>query len=153
MQAELNRLKRVDAVQDAWLEYVKALGESRIGMNQIGKHHINQLLAMQRQYAAEGMGFDPATIQQLAQPYPGSNVTVYAPQTTQTPTAQAAKSAFLPWLAGIGLAATGLGGAAGAYYAVSNPPAAKVQPADFQVKVGFDPDKGGLQVGPLEPSK
>ena len=128
--------------------------------------HINKTFAMTRGMQAEGSGLEPAG---LAEPYHAPSTNIFAPQIVQPPSnqeqqepAETAKKAgsLLKTLAMTALMATGGGGlvAAGGFGAYSllkeqlNKPV-QIDPATFKTKISFDPDKGGMQVGPLEPAK
>lgn len=120
-------------------------------MVNIGADHVNKLLSMSRAIAANGAGLNAAA---YGAPYPGSQTTL----NVQPP----AKQSSMPWIAGMLLGVTGLGVGGGTLWAlkdkigIASPlPAITTQaiPQSFEIKVGFDPDKGGLQVGPAIPAK
>lgn len=116
---------------------------------------------IQREATARGWGIQDA--QNFRAPY--GQFTVNA--VSQAPPAPAAPAepvkkagGLLKTLAMTALMATGGGGlvAAGGFGAYSllkeqlNKPV-QIDPATFKTKISFDPDQGGMQVGPLEPAK
>lgn len=116
---------------------------------------------IQREATARGWGIQDA--QNFRAPYGQLTVNTVsqAPAPAVAPAGTAKKAgSLLKTLAMTALMATGGGGlvAAGGFGAYSllkeqlNKPV-QVDPASFKTKISFDPDKGGFDVGPLEPAK
>lgn len=125
-------------------------------MMNVGVDHVNKLLAMTRQFAAQGGGLASGN---YGTPYPGSNVTIVsAPQ--DQPAAPSKGMGLLKSVAAVALMSTGVGAAGvGAYFAIDKAlsalPAkvapAQVNPVNLDIKWHNDPDKGGIVFDEVKP--
>jgi hypothetical protein len=163
-----------------FLKQRAAAMQAKDDLHRLVVHDIAKGQEMHRMHVAQGyglaQGYDPRSMpspEAFRAPYGETsnvminNITEPARQIPSSPAQPSAPAlpvkqagSLLKTLAATALMATGGGGlvAAGAYGAYSilsdqlNKPVV-VDSAAFKVKIGFDPDKGGQSVGPLEPAK
>lgn len=130
-------------------------------MMNVGVDHVNKLLAMTRQFAAQGGGLVAGN---YGAPYPGGNVTIVSAPTEQQ---QASPSkpglpGILKSVAAVALMSTGAGAlGVGGYYAIDKAlsslparvaaPTVPAKPMEFDIKWRNDPDKGGMQFDEVKP--